>query len=349
MKKFYEKITENGRLYNESKFYKFPLSHKFEVNVLTVFNIRGRDFITTRSFSREELEFLLCLSSQLKSMFYAGVRRGLREILDGRNIALLFKKPSTRTRNSFQVAASRLGAFSVYVRPDELQLARGEPVIDTANVLDRYYDGLVIRTFEQSEVEEYAKYMKNPVINALTDEEHPCQAIADLLTIREKKGRLAGLKMVYTGDIWNVCHSLITVAPVFGIDLTIAAPKGYEPLPEIWKFGQDKASGSGTRLEILHDIREAVKGADIVYANTWWSMGRPEMDKERRKEDFKHFTVTVEVMNLAKEDAIFMHCLPAYRGNEMTTEVIDGKWSVVYDQAENRLWTEAAIMAALIP
>lgn len=316
---------------------------------MPAFNMKGRDFITTRDFTREELDFILDLSSQLKSMFYAGMRKSLREILDGRNIALLFKKPSTRTRNSFQVAASRLGAFSVYMRPDELQLARGEPIIDTANVLDRYYDALVIRTFEQSEVEEYARYMKNPVINALTDEEHPCQVVADLLTIREKKGRLDGLKMVYTGDIWNVCHSLITVAPVFGIDLIIAAPKGYEPLPEIWKYGQEKASRNGTRLEIINDIKEAVRGADIIYANTWWSMGKPEMDKERRKEDFKPFTVTVEVMSHAKQDAIFMHCLPAYRGNEMTTEVIEGKWSVVYDQAENRLWTEAAIMAALIP
>jgi ornithine carbamoyltransferase len=316
---------------------------------MTVFLLKGRDFITTRDFSREEIEFLLDLSSQIKSMFYGGMRTSLKEILEGRNIALLFKKPSTRTRNSFQVAASRLGAFSVYMRPDELQLARGEPIIDTAKVLDRYYDGLVIRTFEQAEVEEYARYMKNPVINALTDEEHPCQAMADLLTIREKKGRLAGLKMVYTGDIWNVCHSLITVAPLFGIDLVIAAPEGYEPLPDIWKFGQDKSSRNGTRLEIIHDIREAVKGADVVYANTWWSMGKPEMEKEKRREDFKPYTVTVEVMNLAKKDAIFMHCLPAYRGNEMTTEVIEGKWSVVYDQAENRLWTEAAIMAALIP
>ncbi|MEM2216727.1 MAG: ornithine carbamoyltransferase, partial [Nitrososphaerota archaeon] len=177
------------------------------------FRLKGRDFITTRDFTREDLEFLLNLSSHFKSMFYGGMRKTLREVLEGRNIALLFKKPSTRTRNSFQVAASRLGAFSVYMRSDELQLARGEPIIDTANVLDRYYDGLVIRTFEQAEVEEYARYMKNPVINALTDEEHPCQAMADLLTIREKKGRLDGLRMVYTGDVWNVCHSLITVAP----------------------------------------------------------------------------------------------------------------------------------------
>lgn len=316
---------------------------------MPAFHLKGRDYITTRDYTREELEFLLDLSTQLKSMFYSGMRGALRETLEGRNIALLFKKPSTRTRNSFQVAASRLGAFSVYMRPDELQLARGEPIIDTAHVLDRYYDALVIRTFEQSEVEEYARYMRNPVINALTDEEHPCQALADLLTIREKKGRLGGLKLVYTGDIWNVCHSLIATLPLFGVDLTIAAPKGYEPIPEIWKYGQDAASRTGAKLEIIHDLKEAVRGADIVYANTWWSMGKPEQEKEKRKRDFKPFTVTPEIMKLAKDDVIFMHCLPAYRGNEMTKEVIEGRWSVVYDQAENRLWTEAAIMAATIP
>lgn len=312
------------------------------------FNMKGRDFITTLDYTKEELEYLLDLSADLKRMFYGGARRTLSEMLNGRNIALLFKKPSTRTRNSFQVAASRLGAFSVYMRPDELQLARGEPIRDTASVLDRYYDALVIRTFEQNEVEEYAKYMHNPVINALTDEEHPCQAIADLLTIREKKGRIAGLKMVYTGDVWNVCHSLIATCPLFGIDLTLAIPIGYNPNPKIWKFGSDAASRSGAKLEISHDIKEAVKGADIIYANTWWSMGKPEQEKDKRKVDFKPFTITKEIMESAKQDAIFMHCLPAYRGNEVTEEVIDGKWSVIYDQAENRLWTEAAIMVAII-
>ena len=316
---------------------------------MSIFRLKGRDYVTTRAFTKGELQYLLDLATELKRMYYAGMRSPLRETLDGRNIGLLFKKPSTRTRNSFQAAAARLGAFSYYMRPDELQLARGEPTKDTASSLDRYYDALVIRTFEQSEIDEYATWMKNPVINALSDEEHPCQALADLLTIKEKKGGLHGLKVVYTGDVWNVAHSLILTSPLFGIDLTLAVPNGYEPIPELWKFAQDEASRNGTKLEIVHDLRQAVKGAHVVYANTWWSMGKPEEEKEKRKADFKLFTVTTQVMDLARADAIFMHCLPAYRGNDMTADVIDGRWSVVYDEAENRLWTEAAIMAAVVP
>ncbi len=312
---------------------------------MALFDLRGRDFITTRDFTREELEYLIQISMDLKKAWYSGIRV---KPLEGKAIGLLFKKPSTRTRNSFQSAIYRLGGFSVYMRPDELQLKRGEPLKDTARVLDRYYDALVIRTFGQEEIVEYAKYMKNPVVNALSDEEHPCQAMADLMTIKEKFGYWEGLKMVYTGDVWNVAHSLIATAPVFGMDLVLAVPPGYEPLEEIWKFGEQEAARRGTKLEIIHDLKEAVKGADIVYANTWWSMGKPEETKEKRKRDFAPFTVTPEVMNLAKEHAIFMHCLPAYRGNEMTEEVIEGKWSVVFDEAENRLWTEAAILTALV-
>lgn len=312
---------------------------------MALFDLRGRDFITTRAFSREELEYLIQMSMDLKKMWYSGIRL---KPLEGKAIALLFKKPSTRTRNSFQAAVHRLGGFSVYMRPDELQLARGEPVKDTARVLDRYYDALVIRTFGQDEIEEYARWMKNPVVNALSDEEHPCQAMADLMTIKEKFGHWDGLKIVYTGDVWNVAHSLIATAPVFGIDLTLAVPPGYEPLKDIWKFAEQEAARRGTKLEIAHDLKEAVKGADIVYANTWWSMGKPEETKDKRKKDFALFTVTPEIMNMAKDHAIFMHCLPAYRGNEMTEDVIEGKWSVVFDQAENRLWTEAAILAAII-
>ncbi|MEM1947865.1 MAG: ornithine carbamoyltransferase [Candidatus Caldarchaeum sp.] len=312
---------------------------------MALFNLRGRDYITTRDYNRQELEYLIQIAADLKKSWYAGIHS---KPLNGKSIALLFKKPSTRTRNSFQIAIFRLGGFSVYMRPDELQLQRGEPVKDTARVIDRYYDGLVIRTFGQDEIVEYAKYMKNPVINALSDEEHPCQVLADLMTIKEQFGKLDGLKIVYTGDIWNVAHSLIATAPVFGMDLVLACPTGYEPLEEIWKFGEREAARRGTRLEIIHDLRSAVKGADVVYANTWWSMGKPEETKEKRKHDFAGFTVTPEIMNIAKENAIFMHCLPAYRNNEVTDDVIEGKWSVVFDQAENRLWTEAAILATLI-
>jgi len=312
---------------------------------MTISTLKGRDYITTRDYSREELEYLIQLASDFKRMWYAGLRF---KPLEGKSVALLFKKPSTRTRNSFQVAIFRLGGFSVYLRSDELQLQRGEPVKDTARVLDRYYDALVIRTFGQDEIVEYANYMKNPVVNALSDEEHPCQVLADFMTIKEKLGIFDGLKMVYTGDIWNVAHSLILTAPLFGIDLVLAVPRGYSPIEEIWKFGEREAARKGTKLEIMHELREAVRGADIIYANTWWSMGKPEETKEKRKEDFAKFTVTREIMSLAKENALFMHCLPAYRGNEMTDDVIEGKWSVVFDQAENRLWTEAAILSTII-
>ncbi len=316
----------------------------FQMNLRS--SLKGRDFITTRDFTKEELEYLIDLAIELKKLRAMGVEY---KPLAGRTIAMLFRKPSTRTRVSFQVAIAELGATSFFLRPDELQLVRGEPIKDTARVLDRYVHGFVIRTFEQEEVVEFAKYMIHPVINALTDLEHPCQVLADLMTIKEKKGRWEGLKMVYTGDIWNVAHSLILECPRFGIDLVIAAPKGYEPNEEIWKWGEQWARRRGTRLEIVHDLREAVKGADIVYANTWWSMGKPEMEKEKRKKDFQGFTVTPEIMSLAKPDAIFMHCLPAYRGNEVVDEVIEGKWSVVFDQAENRLHTEKAILVSIIP
>lgn len=308
--------------------------------------LRGRDFITTRDFSREEIEYLIELASELKRLRALGIPyRPLR----GRTVALLFRKPSTRTRVSFQVAVHELGGFSIYLRPEEMQLARGEPVKDTARVIDRYVHGFVIRTFGQDEVVEFAKYMTHPVINALTDLEHPCQVLADLMTIKEKKGRWEGLKIVYTGDIWNVAHSLIIEAPRFGMDLVIAAPRGYQPDEEIWRWGEQEARRRGTRLEIVHDLREAVRGADVVYANTWWSMGKPETEKDKRAVDFRPFTVTPEIMSLAKPDAIFMHCLPAYRGNEVVEEVIEGRWSVVFDQAENRLHTEKAVLAALIP
>ena len=315
---------------------------------MPTFDLRGRDFITTRDFNREELEYLINSAIDIKRMYYSGLRKTLADTLWGRRVALLFKKPSTRTRNSLQAAAHILGAFSVYMRPDEMQLARGEPIKDTARVLDRYFDALIIRTFEQSEVEEYARYMRNPVINALTDLEHPLQILADLMTIKEKFGHWDGLKAVYTGDVWNVAHSIIATFPMFGIDVTLAIPKGYDPNPEIYKFGEEMSKKKGTKLEIIHDLKEAVRGADIVIANTWWSMGKPETEKDKRKVDFKPFTVTREIMSLAKENAIFMHCLPAYRGNEVTEEVIEGPQSVVFDEAENRLWTAASVMAAVI-
>jgi ornithine carbamoyltransferase len=232
------------------------------------------------------------------------------------------------------------------MRPDELQLARGEPIKDTARVIDRYCDALVIRTFGQEIVEEFARYMENPVINALTDLTHPCQGLADLLTIREKKGDFKGLKLAHAGDVWNVCHTLMVVGPIMGMDVYLARPKGYEPNERILKFAKKKAEESGTKLVVTYDLEEAVTDADIIYATTWYSMG--QKDIEKRLKDFAHLQINEAVLAKAKDDVIFMHCLPAHRGQEMTEEVIEGPRSVVWDEAENRMHTEKAVLSLVI-
>jgi ornithine carbamoyltransferase len=308
--------------------------------------LKGKDFVTTRTYSKDEIEQLIYLAMELKRQ--RATKRDYKP-LDGKTLALLFKKLSTRTRTSFQVGIAELGGTSLFLRSDELQLGRGEPISDTARVLDKYLSGLVVRTFEHEELEEYAKYMRAPVINALTDLEHPTQVLADLMTIKEIKGKWKGLKIVYTGDPWNVAHSLILELPRFGMDFTLALPDGYFPNNEIWEVGKKEAKKNGTSLEISNNLKDTAKDADVIIGNTWWSMGKPETEKDKRKIDFQPFSVTKEVMNMAKNDAIFMHCLPAYRGNEMTEEVIEGRWSVVWQEAENRLHTIKAILATVIP
>jgi len=234
------------------------------------------------------------------------------------------------------------------MRPEEMQLGRGEPISDTARVIDRYCDVLFIRTFGQEIVDEFAHYMKNPVINALTDQYHPCQGLADLLTIREHKGAFKGLKVAYAGDVWNVCQSLMTACAMTGMDYYLASPEGYDPYPEALENAERFAADSGSKIVFTHNLDEAVEGADVVVANTWHSMGGPEKTKEQRIIDFHPFQITPKVMKRAKADAIFMHCLPAYRGEEMTEEVIEGKQSVVFDEAENRLHTEKAVLYLLL-
>ncbi len=265
----------------------------------------------------------------------------------GRTIACVFEKPSTRTRTSFQAAIAHLGAQSFYMRPDEMQLARGEPIKDTARVIDRYCDALVMRTFEQDRLEEFARYMKNPVINALSNLTHPCQGLADLLTIREKKGDFKGLKLAYAGDIYNVCHSLIIGGALMGLDVYVAGPKGYPPDPSVHPFAQDAARRNGTKLVVTQDLKEALTDADIVYANTWHSMGS-DHEKAKRIKDFGPFQINEKSVKVAKPDFIFMHCLPGYRGEEMTDEIIEGPHSAVWDQAENRMHTEKAVLALVV-
>ncbi len=306
---------------------------------------KGRDFLTLMDFSAEEITTFVDTAAEFKRLRSMGVQH---DYLRGRTVAMIFEKKSTRTRTSFQAACSHLGMDSFYLRPDEMQLGRGEPIKDTARIIDRYCDALVIRTFGQKIVEEFAQYMKNPVINALTDEFHPCQGLADLLTIREKKGRLKGLKVAYAGDVWNVAHTWLVIAGKMGINLRMVYPKGYDPRPEVLESARRDAKLNGSEIGLSHSLKESAKDCDVIIANTWHSMGGPEQTKEQRLKDWAPFQVTKDIMKLAKEDAIFMHCMPAYRGEEVAEEVIDGPQSVIIDEGENRMHTEKAVMALVI-
>jgi len=305
--------------------------------------IVGRDFLTLMDFSKEEVEYFLDTAAELKRKRSMGEPH---EYLKGKTIAMIFDKQSTRTRTSFQAAVAHLGGQSFYMRPDELQLARGEPIRDTASVVDRYCDGLFIRTSSQEAVEEFARYMENPVINACTNLTHPCQALADMLTIQEKKGDFKGLKLAYAGDIWNVCQSLMVAGPMLGMDVYVARPEGYEPNERILKFAMAKAKETGTKLVVTHDLDEAVTDADIIYANTWHSMGAKDIEK--RLKDFGPYHINEQVLAKAKGDVIFMHCGPAFHGEEMTDEVIYGSHSAVWDEAENRMHTEKAVLSLVV-
>jgi ornithine carbamoyltransferase len=317
---------------------------KGEMN--TKMEFKGRDFLTLMDYTKEEINFILNTAADFKNKL---AKREPHEQLRGRTLAMLFEKPSTRTRTSFQAAIAHLGAQSFYMTPKQTQLSRGEPIKDTARVIDRYCDGLVMRTFEQEKVEEYAKYMKSPVVNALTDLTHPCQGLADLLTIKEKKGSLEGKKITYAGDVWNVCHSLIIASSIMGMNIHVARPKGYDPNEKVMRFAEEKVEKSGAEIVVTTDLHSAVRDADVVYANTWHSMGGPEKEKEKRVRDFAPYQINADVLSEAKKDAIFMHCLPGYRGEEMTDDVIEGPQSAVWDQAENRMHTEKAVLALVIP
>ena len=304
---------------------------------------RGKDFLTLMDYSPLEINYMLDVAADLKRK---RMMKEPHEYLAGRTIAMVFEKHSTRTRFSFQAGIAHLGAQSFYATPDVMQLARGEPIKDTARILDRYCDALVIRTYGQEIVEEYAQYMKNPVINALTDLVHPCQGLADLLTIREHKGRLRGLKLVYVGDPWNVCHTLMVVSSLMGMDCYVAVPKGWAPNPKVMKFATEHASIGKTQMVVTDDLDEALKGADVVYANTYHSMGHKDI--EERKKAFAKYQINDQTIKQAKPDAIFMHCLPGYRGEEMTDNVIEGPQSVVFDEGENRMHTEKAVLVLTV-
>jgi len=310
----------------------------------TQINFKGKDFLALKDFSTEEIEYLLSLAIDLKQKQSTGK---VYTPLSGKTLAMIFEKPSTRTRVSFEVGMTQLGGHALYLNSNDLQLGRGETVADTAKVLSQYVDAIMIRTFAHSIIEELAENATVPVINGLTDDAHPCQALADLLTIYEAKKQLKGLKLVYVGDGNNVAHSLMIAAAKVGMDCTIACPENYEPKQGFVEEANRIASITGANIVITHNPYEAVKDADVIYTDVWTSMGQEEESAERLKV-FEPFRVNNELVKYAKQDYIFMHCLPAHRGEEVTADVIDGKHSVVFHQAGNRLHVQKAILLALI-
>lgn len=306
--------------------------------------LKGRDFISLKHFTTEEILYLLDLAATLKAKQKRGEPHPL---LAGKTLGMIFTKPSTRTRVAFEVAMYQLGGYALYLSKNDLQLGRGETIADTARVLSRYLDGIMIRTYAHDEVEELARYATIPVINGLTDFLHPTQVLADLLTIREWKGRLKGLNLTYIGDGNNVAHSLMYGGARVGLNITIACPSGYEPLPQVVEESRRMAADNGSHIAVTNDPREAAAGADILYTDVWASMGQ-EAEAEKRRQAFRGFQLNAEILKLAQPEAMVLHCLPAHRGEEITDEVMDGPQSAVWDQAENRLHAHKAILAALL-
>ena len=307
-------------------------------------SLKGRDFLTLKDFTGQEIMDMVQLGIDIKAKLKAGIPT---PILAGKSLGMIFQKSSTRTRVSFEVGMYQLGGQALFLSSNDLQIGRGEPIQDTARVLSRYLDAILIRTFSHQEVEDLAKYADVPVINGLTDDYHPTQVIADLITIQEHKGHLKGIKFAYVGDGNNMTHSLMIGGAKTGMDVVVACPDGYMPNPEIVAQAQKYAAEYGGSVTVLHDPKEAVADADVVYTDTWASMGQ-EAEKEIRKKAFAGYQVDSALMALAKPDAIFMHCLPAYRGWEVTEEVMEGAQSVVFDEAENRLHAHKAILATVV-
>jgi ornithine carbamoyltransferase len=303
-----------------------------------------KDFISIYDCSIEEINEILKLSEKLKRQLKEGVKHHL---LKGKTLGMIFSKSSTRTRVSFEVGMYQLGGHSLFLSSNDIQLGRGECIYDTAQVLSRYIDGIMIRTFKHSDVEDLAKFGTIPVINGLTDLMHPCQILADLFTVYEHKGTLKGLKMAYLGDGNNVANSLLHGCAKVGMDIAVASPKGYECDRDCVYEANEDAKSTGSKIIITEDPIEAIQNADVVYADTWISMGQ-EAEKAERLKTFMPYQVNKELFSKAKDDAIFLHCLPAYRGYEVTEEIIDGPQSVIFDEAENRLHVQKAIMAILM-
>jgi ornithine carbamoyltransferase len=307
-------------------------------------DLKGRDFTKVADWSREELLLTLDLADELKRAQSAGEEHTL---LPGRTLGMIFQKPSTRTRVSFEVGIWQLGGIGLYLSANDLQLGRGETVRDTAVVLSRYLDAIMIRTFAQGDVDELARTATIPVINGLTDASHPCQALADVMTIRERLGRLEGVRLTYLGDGNNVCASLMVAAAKLGMHFVAAVPPGYEPTERALDTARTAAEETGGSVVVLDDPRQAADGAEVLYTDVWTSMGQDD-ERERRLQDLRGYGITDELVALAEDDVIVLHCLPAHYGEEITEEIAHGPHSAVWDEAENRLHAQKALMALTI-
>jgi len=306
----------------------------------TAESLKGRSFTRVADWSRDDLLSVLDFADDLKQR---QARREEHHLLPGRTLAMIFQKPSTRTRVSFEVGMTQLGGHALYLAAGDLQLGRGETLKDTATVLSRYVDGIMIRTFDQDDVEELARHASIPVINGLTDISHPCQALADVMTIRERLGRLEGVRVAYLGDGNNVCASLMVACAKLGAPFVAASPAGYE----VWPEAVELAREAGGEVELTTDPREAATGADVLYTDVWTSMGQ-EDERERRLRDLAGFGIDEALVGLANDDAIVLHCLPAHYGEEITEDVLYGPRSAVWDEAENRLHAQKALLALVI-
>ena len=306
-------------------------------------SLKGRNFVDLADFERYELRAVLDTAHDLKRKQKRGEPH---EMLKGKSLAMIFMKSSTRTRVSFEVGMTQLGGHALFLQPSGTQLGRGETIGDTAQVLSRYCDVIMARVFGHNEVLELAKHATVPVINGLSDFLHPCQIMADMMTIEEHKGQLEGLKITYVGDSNNVSNSIMQGCTIMGMDVTIGSPKGYTPSAEIMKRGDDLSKRYGTKLEVVNNAGDAVQGADVIYTDTFFSMGQ---ERSKEKEDaLMPFQVNKALVGKAKPDVIVMHCLPAHRDEELTSEIMDSPASVVFDEAENRLHAQKAILALIV-
>jgi len=307
-------------------------------------NMKGKSLLTIHELALEEVWQIFELSKSLQEKRLSGEPHRL---LEGKKLGMIFSKPSTRTRVSFEVGIFELGGTGLYFNQNDLQLKKSENVGDTAKVLSRYLDGIMIRTFDHQDVVDLATHGSIPIINGLTDLHHPCQVLADLFTILEKKRTLQGLKLAYIGDGNNMAHSLLHGCAKVGMNISIASPSGYAPLDSVVAESEKDAKYMGSKIEILDDPVAAVKDADIVYTDVWASMGQ-EKEAQERKKKFMKYQINPELVKHAKDDYLFMHCLPAHRGDEVVNDVIDSSNSVVFDEAENRLHVQKAVMALVM-